>query len=67
MFEILRFMSESPFLTFFLALVIAQCIIGVFKALAYAIRGRKNEPCPRCGYRKKDKNKDKDKTFISIG
>jgi hypothetical protein len=37
-----KFASESPFLTFFLALIILQAAIYIAKYMAYAIRGDPN-------------------------
>ena len=40
---VLRFMSESPFLTFFLAVIILQSIIAVVQAIA-----NRNRPTCSC-------------------
>ena len=40
--EFFKFASESPFLTFFLALIILQALVYIAKYVAYAIRGDPN-------------------------
>ena len=42
MTEFFKFASESPFLTFFLALIILQTIVFVARYASYAIRGDPN-------------------------
>ena len=42
MTEFFKFASESPFLTFFLALIILQAMVYIAKYVAYAIRGDPN-------------------------
>ena len=37
--EFLQFASENPFLAFFLVAVVCSAVVGIFKYLAYAIRG----------------------------
>ncbi len=39
MTEFFKFASESPFLTFFLALIILQAAVYIARYIAYAIRG----------------------------
>jgi hypothetical protein len=39
MTEFFKFASESPFLTFFLALIILQAAVYIARYVAYAIRG----------------------------
>jgi hypothetical protein len=39
MTEFFKFASESPFLTFFLALIILQACVYIARYVAYAIRG----------------------------
>ena len=48
--EILKFMGDSPFLTFFLAEIILQAATQIAKYVAYAIRGK---PC-KCQKKKAD-------------
>ena len=38
---ILQFMSDSPFLTFFIVFIVACAIVEIVKWIAYAIRGGK--------------------------
>jgi Na+/citrate or Na+/malate symporter len=40
--EILTFASESPFLTFFVAVIVFGAIVKIFKYISYAIRGDPN-------------------------
>jgi Na+/citrate or Na+/malate symporter len=40
--EILTFVSESPFLTFFIALIVFGAVVEIFKYISYAIRGDPN-------------------------
>lgn len=40
MTEFFKFASESPFLTFFLALIILQALVYIARYIAYAIRGQ---------------------------
>lgn len=42
MTEFFKFASESPFLTFFLALIVLQAAVYIAKYVAYAIRGDPN-------------------------
>ena len=39
MIEVLAFMGNNPWLTFFLVLIAAQMVVGVAKAFAVAVRG----------------------------
>jgi hypothetical protein len=52
MSEVLKFMSESPFLTFFLAVIILQTIITVSRAIAN--RNKPNCPCHQFQIQKTD-------------
>jgi nitrate reductase NapE component len=40
--EFFQFASENPFLTFFLFAIVSSAIVGMFKYLAYAIKGDPN-------------------------
>jgi len=42
--NLLQFMSDSPFLTFILALALVEVLCVTFKAL-----GGKYRKCPKCG------------------
>lgn len=48
--EVLDFMGNHPWLTFFIALICLQAIIAIFKWIAFMVRGQKNRICPKCGY-----------------
>ena len=51
MIEFFHFASESPFLTFFLLLIVCTAITESFKWLAYAIKGP-----PPAGSEKEDED-----------
>ena len=55
--DLYTFMSESPFLTFFLALILGESAIKISKWIAVSIRGHVPE-CQKCKKRAEEEDED---------